>query len=641
MLSKLSKLSFIGLLMASLTSAFVSAKVLAEAIEQPNIIIFYVDDLGWQDSQLNDIDKPTPWETPNMLALAQKGMNFTQGYSPAPTCAPSRAGILSGQHPAKLKLTHVLGAGIPKASKNSQMIAPYFNDHFQPDTLTLAQALKGNGYKTGHVGKWHLGHYADVGPLTVGFDYSYGGRGSHRNSKYRSKDFATRAAKDKYRLSDEKYLPFSEKHPEGISYPYDLVTENALSFVDDNKTQPFFLYLAHWMVHYPTVTKNRNLLEYYTDKLGIEFPKDSSNVTTPGQTNPYYGAMVTTVDWSLGRLVSLLENTDDPRHPGKKLIDTTYIFFTSDNGGAEDRGTEIFTDNAPLDMGKKHAQEGGIRVPMVITGPIVNENATNHQLINQLDFYPTILSLTNSTISKADANKLSGLDITQVISGEKAQAIDSNGKARKNLFWHFPHNSDDDMQSALREGDFKLYKNHKDGSYELYRLYLNGKRADLEEQFDLAKNADFTDKMGELALNLESHLIENNAEYPHFNPHFDNENKGDLPGKSDTAEILASTFDATKRVAQIKLAKGKTPIAQVYALGQIVEPKLSENSDKPGKKMTTYKKLSAQISKDGLSVSAKIPKQFSKYLFVAIDKNNFLVKSKINEANDLIGTREK
>ncbi len=608
-----------------------SAKGSTEAIQQPNIIIFYVDDLGWQDSQLNDIDEPTPWETPNMLALAKKGMNFTQGYSAAPTCAPSRAGILSGQHPAKLQFTHVSGAGIPEASTKSQMIAPYFNDHFQPDTLTLADALKANGYKTGHVGKWHLGNYADVGPLTVGFDYSYGGRGAHRNSKDRSKDFASRAAKDKYRLSDEKYFPYSKNHPNGISYPYDLVTENALGFikdsVEDNKEKPFFLYLAHWMVHYPTVTKNRNLLEYYTDKLGIEFPKKPSNVTTPGQTNPYYGAMVTTVDWSLGRLVSLLENTDDPRHPGKKLIDTTYIFLTSDNGGAENRGTEIFTDNAPLDMGKKHPQEGGIRVPMVITGPTVKENATNHHLINQLDFFPTILNLTNSAIAITDKEKLSGLDITQVISGENPQATNSDGKARENLFWHFPHNDDDVMQSALREGDFKLYKNHKDGSYELYRLYQDGKRADLEEKFDLAKSSHFTKTMAELVINLESHLIDNNAQYPHFNPSYQN----DLPGKSEVAVIISSKFDASNRVAQIKLSKSKTQIAQAYVLGQIVRHKLSENSDKLGKKVITYKKLPAQISKDSLSVSAKIPKQFSQYLFVIIDNNNFLVKTKINK----------
>lgn len=623
MFSKLYKLPFLFFLPALVSyPAFTNAVTKAEEVLKPNIIIFYVDDLGWQDSQLNDIDKPTPFETPNMLALAEKGMNFTQGYSAAPTCAPSRAALLSGQHPAKTQVTHVYGSTIPSAPKNRKLISPYNYSYLQPEVLTLPEALRANGYKTGHVGKWHVGHYPEVGPLTLGFDFSYGGRGAHRNSKDRSKDFATRNSNDKYKLSDEKYPPISAKHPDGISYPYDLVTENALSFVEKNKSEPFFLYLAHWMVHYPTITKNRDLLEYYTDKLGIDFPKDASNITTPGQTNPYYGAMVTTVDWSLGRLISLLESTDDPRHPGKKLIETTYIFLTSDNGGAEDRGTEIFTDNAPLDMGKKHAQEGGIRVPMVISGPKIKSGITNHNLINQLDYYPTILTLTHSTIDKAEIKKLSGLDITDVLIGKSDQVTDSKGKPRENLFWHFPHNSDNSMQSALRDGDFKLYKNHLDGSYELYRLYTDGKRNDFEEQINLAGKIEYSAKLTNLIEKLEAQLTANNAQYPHFNSAY----QGDLPGLKQVPEVISNKFDKNKRIATITIQAGNTPIKQAYALGEVVARKLSTDG-KPGKMMTTYEKLPATMSGDGLNVSAYIPKQYNKYLLVVVDSNNFLVTS--------------
>ena len=620
---KLYKLPFLFLLPVLTSSAVFSKEVTkSEEILKPNVIIFYVDDLGWQDSQLNDIDDPTPFETPNMLALAEKGMNFTQGYSAAPTCAPSRAGLLSGQHPAKTQVTHVYGSSIPVAPKHRKLVSPYNYSYLQPEVLTLPEALRANGYKTGHVGKWHVGHYPEVGPLTAGFDFSYGGRGAHRNSKDRSKDFATRDANDKYKLSDEKYPPISEKHPDGISYPYDLVTENALNFVENNKAEPFFLYLAHWMVHYPTVTKNRDLLEYYTDKLGIDFPQDPNNITTPGQTNPYYGAMVTTVDWSLGRLMSLLESTDDPRHPGKKLIETTYVFLTSDNGGAEDRGTEIFTDNAPLDLGKKHAQEGGIRVPMVISGPKIKSGITNHNLINQLDYYPTILTLTQSTIDKVEANKLSGLDVTDVLIGKSEQVSDSKGKPRENLFWHFPHNSDNSMQSALREDDFKLYKNHIDGSYELYRLYTDGKRNDFEEQINLAGNKEYSVKLTDLIHQLEAQLAANNAQYPHLNATY----KGDLPGLKQTPEFISNTFDKNKRIGTIKMQAGKTSFKQAYALGEVVARKLSTDANL-GKMMTTYEKLPATISRDGLNVSAYIPEQYKKYLFVVIDSNNFIVTS--------------
>ncbi len=623
MFSKSSKLPFLFLLpVLTCSSVLSNENTQNEKVVKPNVIIFYVDDLGWQDSQLNDIDKPTPFETPNMLALAEKGMNFTQGYSAAPTCAPSRAGLLSGQHPAKTQVTHVYGSSIPKSPVNRKLVSPYNYSYLQPDVLTLPEALQANGYKTGHVGKWHVGHYPEVGPLSVGFDYSYGGRGAHRNSKDRSKDFATRNVNDEYKLSDEKYPPISAKHPEGISYPYDLVTENALNFVEKNKEEPFFLYLAHWMVHYPTITKNRNLLEYYTDKLGIDFPKGSSNITTPGQTNPYYGAMVTTVDWSLGRLISLLESTDDPRHPGKKLIETTYIFFSSDNGGAEYRGIEIFTDNAPLDMGKKHAQEGGIRVPMVISGPNIKSGITNHNLINQLDYYPTILNITNSTINKKDAEKLNGLNITDVLTGESNQVTDVKGKPRENLFWHFPHNSDNSMQSALRDGDFKLYKNHLDGSYELYRLYIGEKRNDFEEQINLAGKIEYSEILTHLIQKLEIQLTANNAQYPHFNATY----QGDLPGIKEVPKVIANKVDKKKRIATIKVEAGHAAIKQAYALGEVVARKLSID-DKPGKMMTTYEKLPAYISEDGLNVSAYIPEQYSQYLIVVIDSNNFLVKS--------------
>ena len=109
------------------SGAFLTAEASEPASEKPvpNVIIFYVDDLGWQDVELNDLDDPCPYETPNIKKLAKSGMNFTQAYSPAPTCSPSRAGIITGQHPAKIKLTHVdLGSTKP-ARDTDRLIAPY------------------------------------------------------------------------------------------------------------------------------------------------------------------------------------------------------------------------------------------------------------------------------------------------------------------------------------------------------------------------------------------------------------------------------------------------------------------------------------------------------------------------------------
>ncbi len=585
-------------------------------IEKPNFIIFYVDDLGWQDTELNPMGDDVPWETPNLMKLATHGMNFTQAYSSAPTCSPSRGGILSGQHPAKTKLTHVAGAMLPTQSVKNKLVSPFYKDHIPDDALTIAGALRANGYRTGQIGKWHLGEFEEQVPTSIGFEYAFRDRGVHRGMDDRTKDFATSDPNDKYVLSTEKYPPVSDKNPEGISYPKDLVTDSAIAFISGSHDQPFFLYLAHWMVHYPTVTRNRALLEYYCDKLGIDFPEEDVPVTTPGQTNPYYGAMVTTVDWSLGRIMDLLETTDDPRNPGKKLIETTYIFFTSDNGGAEMHATEVITDNFPLDQGKKHVQEGGIRVPMVVTGPTITAGTEFNGLINQLDYFPTLMAYSNTTLNPVDAEKLDGLDISPVLNGVASEVKGADGKARENLFWHFPHNSDADMQSALRQGDYKLYKNHLDGSYELYRLYDGLTTVDLEEFHNIAGEPENAAVLEDMIAKLEAHLVENKVDYPSFNPTY----SGDLAFKSDVPVIESNAYDYMTRKARVNLADGKTEVARAYVLVE-----RSEGNE------LKYQKVEATIAPDKRSVSATIPQNRDKYVFVLIDANNFMVQSELYE----------
>lgn len=402
------------------------------AAESPNVIIFYVDDLGWQDVQFNDVDDPCPFETPNMVKLAKSGMVFSQAYSPAPTCSPSRAGIITGQHPAKIKLTHVDLGKASAGRATERLVAPYLESHLDLDLMTLADAMKENGYRTGHVGKWHVGLTA----ASYGFDYVNQTRGVHRGMGDRTKDFAT-ADDAAYPLSKEKYPPVSKKKPQGISYPLDEVTESAIEFIGESKQKPFFLNLCHWMVHWPVLTRNGELLEHYCDKFGLPFPPEPGDMKREGQQNPYFAAMTTTVDWSLGRLVDFLEQTDDPRSPGKKLIETTYIFFTSDNGGVETHGREIISDNAPLKYGKKHAEEGGVRVPMVIAGPGIEGGGRFEGLVNQLDYFPTILKLTNGAIASDKFDALSGLDISPVLMGKSQAITDPAGNERTHLFWHF------------------------------------------------------------------------------------------------------------------------------------------------------------------------------------------------------------
>ena len=221
------------------------------AQENPNIIIFYVDDLGWQDVQINELDDPCPYETPNIIELAGGGMNFTQGYASAPSCSPSRAALLTGQHPAKNGITHVTLGSTDYGNASFPFSEPYLDHQLNTDILTLADALMQNGYRTGHTGKWHIGLTAE----SYGFDFVDHTRGIHRSLADRTKDFAT-ADDSQYPLSVEKYPPYSEKKPMGISYPYDQLTESSIQFIDENKDQPFFLNMWHWMVHWPVCTRN-------------------------------------------------------------------------------------------------------------------------------------------------------------------------------------------------------------------------------------------------------------------------------------------------------------------------------------------------------------------------------------------------
>jgi len=605
-------------------------------VTKPNIVIFYVDDLGWQDSQLNDLDEPTPWETPNMLELAKEGINFTNAYSPAPTCAPSRSATLSGLHPAKTGITHVSGGTLPKASKRSNYVTPFYPIGLMPENFTIAEALKMNGYKTGHVGKWHAGGLDIQKSTNQGFDFAYESRGAHQGPKgnvTRLTEFATHDKSDKYRLSDEKYPPFTKDSPNGISYPKDMVTEKALEFISTSKEEPFFLYLAHWLVHAPIHTKNKELLQYYSDKLGIDFPTKNIPITTEGQTNPFYGSMVTTLDWSLGRVVDLLKTTDDPRNPGKKLIETTYIIFSSDNGGAEKANGDIVTDNYPLDEGKKHAQEGGIRVPMVISGPSIPKGKTYDGLVNQLDFYPTILNLTHSEIPEKYASELDGLDISGVLLNNENVIHNTDGSPREDLWWHFPHNQDESMQSALRYGDYKLYKNLIPGTYELYRLYKDGKREDLEEKYDIAKQNPEVVKA--LSARLEKYLKDYNAQMPYKNPSkFKSE--GARSNVASIPVIANDAFDAKSRNVSISLEKGKTNVIEAYALIRIANKAKAKKKGKKakyGKHDTTFIKVPLDASKNSLDYTFTVPEGVIEYGVVLIDGNRFMVKGEFHKIN--------
>ena len=597
------------------SSLLLALTQLGLAVEKPNIIIFYVDDLGWQDvEKLNNLGAPCPYETPNIIKLAEQGMNFSQAYSPAPTCAPSRAGIITGQHPAQMRYTHVTAATIPRAGKDNEFQEPFLGSYLDLDHLTLADALKQNGYRTGHYGKWHCG----LNATAFGFDDVNETRGFHRGMGDRTKDFAT-ADDRKYPLSKEKYPPFSKDFPEGISYPYDELTEEALKFIQTDRQEPFFLNLCHWMVHWPMLTRNGELLEYYCKKLGQPFPPKPGDITLPGQQNPYFAAMTTSVDWSLGRVIDALKKTDDPRNPGKKLIETTYIFFTSDNGGAELRGKEILSDNFPLKGGKKKVDEGGIRVPTVIAGPGIPSGKESATLINQLDFFPTILKLTKSEISPNKHALLSGLDITPLLMGKSDKVLDQKGTPRESLFWHFPHNN---LRATIRKGDFKLYHYFTTGEHSLYRLSKDGAPADIEEKNDLIADPQYAQLKKELITELNQSLKETNAELPHRNPNY-------RDAKLPFAKLQNVTLRKKSAQAELKLDPTAPKATEAYILyyqADLSKVKRENRSTdfKNGDPKIPYQiKIPAHIQENGHLITAPVPAEVTQIRFLIIDENNY------------------
>ena len=576
---------------------------------KPNVVLMFVDDLGWQDVKCYDVDEPSPMETPNLDGLAKKGVQFWNGYSPAPTCAPSRCALLSGVHPARAQKTHVVGGAPPHPHHDvgTTVMAPWYSGRMPETTFNLAKAMKAEGYTTGHTGKWHIAvdHHAFPQPMDIGFDFTthqagYNTRGAQNGMSNRLKDFATTDAKDPYRLDEN-------------GFPTDIVTTEAIKFFDDHKEKPVFLYYATWLVHTPIQTRSKALLEKYCKKLGIDYPTEPKDWTLEGQRNPHYCAMVEMLDYYVGQIISYLEKTDDPRWPGHKLIENTYLVFTSDNGGMEGGGGhEIITDNYPLDKGKINAKEGGTRVPFLIAGPSIAKGVQSNVVINGLDLYPTILSWVGA--KPKEGKILDGSDLSTLLKTDatKADLVKGHdGKTRDTMIWHFPHAS---MQSTIRIGGYKLIRNlnhlfHPSiPQYELYQLYdQDGKRVDIEEANNLAdKDPERTQKMDQ---HLTEILTEMDASLPYYNRH----------GRHVSAEFKKSAPTALKHSRSgnsvtLSYKENGASVSKAYIVYTTKKEKVSEE----------WFRAAATINADK-SITATIPEGSTHFYLNLVDSNQVLV----------------
>ena len=355
---------------------------------RPNVVLFVVDDMGWTDWQADAQLNPTGsivYETPNMLRLAGQGVTFSQTYAAAPVCSPTRAALLTGKTPARLRLTEYI-PGQGNETANLREPATWLRN-LPAAEVTLAEALAADGYATGFFGKWHLGEEgtAAADPLQNGFEVNVGGL--HRgNPTFAGGYFA--GADGAWAEMPGLDTPSTYASD---AYLSDALSEQAESFIEQSQQggRPFFVMMSHYVVHTP-LEAPAELITKYTQKIA---ELQSQGQDLKGHDDPTYAAMVEKMDQSLGRL---LDRLDDPNGDGEaddSIRNHTIIVFVSDNGGL----FPAATGNSPLREGKGSLYEGGIREPFIVsfTGHAALEQGSRSAARSSShDVYPTLLAMT-------------------------------------------------------------------------------------------------------------------------------------------------------------------------------------------------------------------------------------------------------
>ncbi len=631
-------------LLSLLALAVAPLHILAGAPPKPNIVHILTDDLGWQDvaAYFRKVQgKEAVYETPNLDRMAEKGRIFMQAYSPCATCAPSRAAYMSGQFTPHTGVLHVTGGMPPRPMRGEQN---YFDGHYPArldlGTPTIARVLKDEGYLTGHIKKWHFGGPSDTwpDPLAYGFDFSW-----EADSKdYNDADVWDKDRKNKMDYWNGIWKPLEPRHtgfatadpkdpyrtdPDNDDRPLDGVSDLAVKWLEKAKDQgkPFFLNLCPSLVHGPISTRDRKRLEHYCQKMGVPFPQDSGKITekTSGQVNPYYASMVDGLDWSIGKILTFLENTDDPRNPGHKLIDNTYLIVSADNGAAEGNfGTrERVADNSPLRDGKSSIYEGGIRIPFLVMGPGVQPGTSSETPINLIDLFPTFMAIAGAD-PQGDLD-LDGCNILPVIRGEAEEAKFADGKVRDTLYFTLPTGGS--SASTIRKGGWKLHLNHapEDNGrppMELFKLYNeDGSVADLGEQTNLVESEPA--KRDELLADLKAWHEKFDAQLPYKNAHPLAPGKP-LPGADRTPTVTGLSADGKNVSVRFETGPGKSRIVKADLIYT------TNGSDLLREKASCEEwfRLPAEVG-DG-TATATAPPGMTHGIFYLRDENGFCVSSK-------------
>ena len=435
-------------------AAFLGASIGSFA-DQPNIVFILADDMGWTGSSVemipgNSESRSDFYQTPNLELLAKEGMSFSQAYAPASLCTPSRASILTGKTAAEL---HMTTPGGGRAQSYQKLVAPQHTKELPTSEITIAEQLKEVGYTTAHFGKWHLGR---VSPGDHGFDEHDGATGNESSG--------------------------TDENPKDIFG----ITDRACDFMEKQSKagNPFYLQLSHYAVHTPTEALAKTQKRFEKAKAGKRHA-DAENA-----------AMTFDFDSSLKTLLSKIKNLG--------LTDHTYIVFMSDNGAP---GSPRRPSNLPLNAGKGSLYEGGIRVPLIISGPGITKESTCKTAVAGYDLLSTFCEWADTAAPK----DIEGTSITPLLIGKKLK------RENEALLFHYPHygrGPAQKPQSALILDHFKLIRDFETDTVKLFNL-----NEDLDEQKDLSKI--YPEKTAELEALLDKRLLEVNAQTMTENPNYD------------------------------------------------------------------------------------------------------------------------
>lgn len=494
----------------------------------PNIVLFLVDDMGWNDTSVEFHSERTVWndlyDTPNMQRLADRGMRFTNAYASSPVCSPTRVSLMTGCNPARSGVTSWVGHRSP-SQDNRYLRAPtdWATTGVQPGdgNVMLPSLLAAVGYRTAHVGKAHFGESETAGanPTNLGFDINVGG--SHIGGPYSY--FSPW-------MNRPNIYPNLQQQEDG-TYITDALTAEANKIIDQavSDNVPFFLNMAHYAVHAPISGQgDPRFLQGY-ENAGRPDPEDD------------YAAMIASMDRSLGEILDKLEQ--------KGIADNTLVLFMSDNGGLSNHsrhsggrqtvqtlgGRDVSVDfqrdghNRPLRSGKGSGYEGGTRVPMIVawagqeggqpavqSSLAISPGSVSNTPVSSDDFFPTLLKVAG--IAVPDNYRIDGQDISPILSNRGEFDVE------RPLYFHYPHQWYRDIGvgegiepfSAIRQGDFKLLYFYGDGKmdgnssdprFELYDL-----STDIDESENLARSE--AEKLYELGMELRRYLIEVDAPLP-------------------------------------------------------------------------------------------------------------------------------